>query len=69
MHQQMPIGLGSIQLPEISQSPSPIFHESGMDVGDQVREGIKLDKSPFNRYEGIQGVCTSTVVIDQSQFH
>ncbi len=69
VHRQAPVGLGSIQLPEINRASPPILCQSGSDVGDKVREGVKLDKAPFSGYEGVQRIRTGTVVIDQSQFH
>ena len=67
VHQQTPVGLGSIRLPEVDGSPPPVFCHSSLDVGNKVREGVQLDESPFSWYEGVQGLCAGAVVIDQSQ--
>src|SRR5258707_7714231 len=52
VHWQVPVGLGSIQLPEINRVSPPILCQSGSDVGGKVRKGGKRDKTPFSKKEG-----------------
>src|SRR5258708_36279468 len=59
VHWQVPVGLGTIQLPEINRVSPPILCQSGSHGGGEGRKVVQLGKTPPRSEQGGQKIHTT----------